>query len=77
MTKRERLKRARTVRRLCGIFVDAQGTYGAFLLSQGRDPDPMALKALVAAKRELDDLIGELVAVGYGRDETCPQIASR
>ncbi len=70
MTKTERLKQARSVRAHMARFVDLQeSALQEHIRSQGdQGPEYRAMNALLAARRELNNLIDTLHGENYGQD---------
>jgi DNA-binding FadR family transcriptional regulator len=70
MTKTERQRRARSVRRHIGLFVSWQtDNMREYLAGRGVDPDVAGLAQLIDARVELDGLIAELTAERVARAE--------
>lgn len=69
MTKREKLAHARSVRAYLARFIDLQEQHVRELVAREwtQDPDYTAMNHLLRARHELQALIEDLTAEGYGR----------
>lgn len=68
MTKTEKVNRARSIRSHLARFTDLQDTaLQEHAKSQGVVPEHVAMKRLLSAQKELNELIEKLQQEGYGQ----------